>query len=132
MTYSQRLKELKMILPKAALDFNFDSLTGISYGRLILSGDLAIDVTNQYRQRFGTSDKLQSYDVVRQFLKESKLGTDLNTLFKDYSITVDNVYPESFFTKREDLYWASMIGTDSSDVPGKILDCMTNVKLSKK
>ncbi|MCR6639662.1 MAG: hypothetical protein NVV82_11945 [Sporocytophaga sp.] len=133
MTYSQRLKELKMILPKAALDFNFDSLTGISYGRLILSGDLAIDVTNQYRQRFGTSDKLQSYDVVRQFLKESKLGTDLNTLFKDYSITVDNVYPEKlFFTKREDLYWASMIGTDSSDVPGKILDCMTNVKLSKK
>ncbi len=133
MTYSQRLQELKMILPKAALDFNFDSLTGISYGRLILSGDLAIDVTNQYRQRFGTSDKLQSYDVVRQFLKESKLGTDLNTLFKDYSITVDNVYSEKlFFTTREDLYWASKIGTDSSDVPEKILDCMTNVKLSKK
>jgi hypothetical protein len=133
MTYSQRLKELKMILPKAALDFNFDSLTGISYGRLILSGDLAIDVTNQYRQRFGTSDKLQSYDVVRQFLKESKLGTDLNTLFKDYSITVDNVYSEKlFFTTREDFYWASKVNTDSSDIPERILDCITYVKLSKK
>jgi hypothetical protein len=133
MTYRQRLEELKIILPKAATEFNFDSLTGINFGRLVLSGDLAIDVTKQYHQKFGISDKLQSYETVGQFLKESKLGSDLDNLFKPYSITVDKVSIEKLFhTSQKELYWASRIETDSVDVPDKILDCMTWVKLTKK
>lgn len=133
MTYGQRLEELKIILPKAATDFNFDSLTGIYFGRLVLSGDLAVDVTKQYRQIFGTSNKLQSYTTVGQFLKESKLGVDLDNLFQQYSITVDKVSIEKLFlTSRQDLYWASKIETDTINVPDKILDCMTWVKLTKK
>jgi len=133
MSYSQRLAELKILLPSAAKDFNFDSLRGISFGRLVLSGDLAIDVTKQYFQKFGTSDKLESYTTVGQFLKESKLGTDLNILFKPYSISVDKVSIEKLFlTSRQDLYWASKIETDTTKVPDKILDCITWATLTKK
>ena len=133
MSYNQRLEELKIILPKAAKDYNFDSLSSISFGRLILSGDLAIKVTQQYRQKFGTSNKLESYTTVEQFLKESKLGADLNDLFKPYSMSVDKVFIEKLFLiSRQDLYWASKIEVDTTIIPDKILDCMTWVKLSKK
>jgi hypothetical protein len=133
MTYRQRLEELKIILPKAAKDYNFDSLSSISFGRLILSGDLAIEVTQQYRQKFGTSNKLESYTTVEQFLKVSKLGTDLNVLFKPYSISVDKVSIEKLFlTSRQDLYWASKVETDTTKIPDKILDCMTWAILTKK
>lgn len=132
MTYKQRLEELRIILPKAATDFNFDSLKSIGFGRLILSGDLAVDITKQYYQKFGTSDKLENYTTVGQFLKESKLGTDLNNLFKKYSISVDKVLIEKLFlTSRQDLYWASKIETDTTKLPDNILDCITWVKLTK-
>ena len=133
MTYRQRLKELKIILPKAATDFNFDSLTGIGFGRLILSGDLAIDVTKQYRQKFGASNKLQSYPTVQQFLKQSKLCEDIDNLFKPYSISSDRVsFEKLFLTSRKELYWASKIEADTSNVPDKILDCNLGVKLKKR
>jgi hypothetical protein len=131
--YRKRLEELKTILPKAATDYNFDSLASISLGRLILSGDLAIDITKQYRQTFGTSNKLKDYKTVEQFLLKSKLSTDLDNLFKEYSISVDNVSIEKLFlTSRKELYWASKIETDTTNIPDRILDCMTYVKLMKK
>lgn len=133
MTYRKRLEELKIIMPKSATDFNFDSLTGIYFGRLVLSGDLAVDVTKQYRKKFGTSDKLQSYLTVGEFLKESKLGVDLDNLFKPYSVSVDKVSIENlFYTTPKDLYWASKLETDTTNVPDKILDCMTWATLTKK
>lgn len=133
MSYRQRLEELKLILPTAATDFNFDSLTGINFGRLVLSGDLAIDVTKQYQQKFGTSDKLESYETVGLFLKESKLGSDLDSLFKPYNISVDKVSIEKhFYASREEIFWGSKIETDSVDIPDRILDCMPWVKLTKK
>lgn len=46
-SYKQRLAELKKILPVAAKDFHLDSLRSIFVGRLISSGDLAINVTDQ-------------------------------------------------------------------------------------
>jgi hypothetical protein len=133
MTYKQRLEELKIILPKAAKDYNFDSLHSISFGRLILSGDLAIDITQQYRQKFGTINKLENYTTFEEFLKGSKLVTDVNTLFNPYSLSVDKVSIEKlFFTTRQSLYWASKIETDTTNIPDKILDCMTWVTMSKK
>ncbi len=133
MTYAQRLKELKIILPKAASEFSFDSLRAINFGRLVLNGDLAIEVTNQYHQKFGISDKLQSYKLVEQFLKESKLGSDLDSLFNPYSIKVNKVSIEKlFFTSPKELYWASNIETDTTKVPNKILDCIIWIKLMKK
>jgi len=133
MTYGQRMNELKKILSAAVKDFNFDSLTTIDFGRLVLSGDLAIDLTNQYRQKFGTSTKIKDYGVVKKFLKNSKLATDIDNLLKPYSISVDNVSIEKvFFTTKEDLYQVSKIETDPTKVPDRILDCMTWVRLKRK
>jgi hypothetical protein len=133
MAYRQRMDELETILPKAAMDFDFDSLTSISFGRLILSGDLAIEVTKQYGQKFGTSDKVADYKTVELFLRESKLGSDLNEIFKPYSISVDNISLEKlFFTTKKEIFWASKIETDSANVPDKILDCMIVAKIRKK
>jgi hypothetical protein len=133
MTYRQRLEELKIILPIAAKDYNFDSLTSVSFGRLILSGDLAVEVTQQYQQKFGISNKLESYVTVGQFLKESKLGEDLNDLFKPYLISVDKVSIEKLFlTSQKDLLWASKVETDTTKFPDKILDCIAWATLTQK
>lgn len=133
MSYRQRLKEIKLILPKASNDFNFDSLTSIGFGRLILSGDLAIDISKQYNQEFGTTNVKMDYKAVGEFLTTSKLGSDLNEIFKSYSVSVDDVSIEKLhFTTKEELYWASKIETDSTKIPEKILDCITWVKVSKK
>jgi hypothetical protein len=130
MTYEQRMKELKYILSVAEGDFNFDSLKSISFGRLILSGDLAIDITKQYQKKFGTRDNIVDHKTVSLFLKESKLATDLNDILRPYSIKVNHVSPEKlFFTSKEDLFWASRIKTDTTTVPDKILDCLTWVSL---
>jgi hypothetical protein len=107
-TYRQRLDELKIVLPKAAADFNFDSLKGIYFGQLVFSGDLTVDVPKQYQQKVGINDKCQSYPAVGQLLKESKFGVDLDNLFKPYSVTVDNVSIEKhFFTSTKDHYLLS-------------------------
>ena len=133
MTYRQRLHEIKSILTRAEKEYNFDSITSISLGRLILNGDLAIDVTNNYYQKFGTNSKLESYSNVRKFLKESKLGADMNDLFKPYSILVDEVSIEKlFFTSRKELLWASKIETDTLSIPDKILDCIVWIRLTRK
>lgn len=126
MTYRRRMAELRTILPEAAKDFKLDSLKSIHLGRLVTNGDIAIKVTNQLVDKFGPEEKLRDYDRVARFLKQSKLGTDVNDIFKPYSLHVDRISVEKvFFTTKRDLYWASKIETDSASVPDRILDCMT-------
>lgn len=132
-THSERIKELKLILNKANTDFNFDSLKYIGLGRLILNGDLAVEITNEYIKRFGTNSKLMDFKTMKQFFIDSRLGYDLNNVFKPYSIKVTDVSLEKlFFTTKKDLYWASKIEMDSTLVPDKILDCITWVELKKE
>ena len=132
-THVERMKELKLILDNANNDFNFDSLKYIGFGRLILSGDLAVEITNEYVKKFGTNSKLMDYKTMKQFFIDSKLGYDLNNVFKPYSIIVTDVSLEKlFFTTKKDLYWASRIEIDSSLVPEKIIDCITWVELKKE
>lgn len=124
---------MKSILTRAEKEYNFDSISSISLGRLILNGDLAVDLTNNYYQKFGTNSKLESYSNVRSFLKESKLGADMNDLFKPYSISVDDVSIEKlYFTSRKELLLASKIETDTLTIPYKILDCIVWIRLTKK
>lgn len=144
-TYRERLDELKRILPKAGEDFNLDSLSGVNYGRLMQSGDLAIDVTRQYEEQFGSTRGIKNFPVknyhaVAEFLKTSKLATDLEALLKEHSLVVEKVHIEKvIFFPGEDLYSTrkgvfrlSKIETDTTKVPEKILDCMLGVALKKK
>jgi hypothetical protein len=139
-TYNQRLNEIKTILPVAENDYNFDSLKVISYSMLILSGDLAIYVTEQYKNKFG--DTISDHKTVELFLKESRLGADLNSLFKPFSIEVKNVNMEKLhFIPREILLnyelhlyyenWLNQIETDPENIPEKILNCSIWVNMKK-
>ena len=134
-TYKQIIQELKLVLPAAKKDFNFDSLNSISYGRLILSGDLAVVVSQEYLQKFGVKSMEEGpkYRQIYDFLQGSKLVHDVNSVFKPYSIAVNKVsFEKAFFTDKGELYWASKVETDSILVPDKILDCMLFVSLKKQ
>jgi hypothetical protein len=132
LSYRQRLIELKKILPVAAKKFNLDSLRSITLGRLILSGDLAIEITKQYRDKFGQNDQIVNYEKVLQFLLESKLTTDLDDILKPYSISVDKIDAEHiFFTTKQDLYLSSKIESDPLLVPDKIFDSMIWLRLRR-
>jgi hypothetical protein len=132
-TYRQRMSELKKLLPIAKQDFNFDSLRSIYLGRLVQNGDIAIEITKQYTDKFGKPKKITDYGKVEMFLKESQLGEDLNRIFNLYSIDVESVSSEKlqFFPKKE-LLTMSKIETDTTKITEKILDCMTWVILKKR
>ncbi len=126
LTYNEQFNELKLLLPRAAEDFDLKHLEGIGIGRLVTSGDLAVRITRQYRERFGDNTTIGSYAKVALFLKQSPLGTDFNTLLQPYGYAVDEISVEKvFFTNKQVLYQQSRITTDSAAVPERILDCMT-------
>ena len=134
-TYFQRLCELKLILPKAEKEFNFDSLRGMSVGRLILTGDLAIKITEEYKNKFGENEKITTtdYSKISNFLLESRLTKDLNELFEPYSKSVEKVNIEkAFFTTRDELMKYSRVSRDTVNIPNKILDCMTWIKFKNE
>ncbi|MBK7885274.1 MAG: hypothetical protein IPJ81_16955 [Chitinophagaceae bacterium] len=132
LSYQQRMNEMAKILPVAAKDFPFDSLRSVYIGRLVSTGDLAIDITNEYTKKFGGKAKASDNEIVflnnksaSAFLLESKLATDFNTLFKPYSLTVSHVSVEKvFFTSKESIYLSSKVEKDTTSVPDKILDAM--------
>lgn len=134
-TYRQINKELQKILPAAKQDFNFDSLKTISFGRLILSGDLAVIVSQEYLQKFGEKAMEEGWpsNKIYNFMQNSRLVQEVNTIFKPYSLSVETIYCEkAFFTTKKDLFWASKVETDSAKVPNRILDCILFVKLKKE
>jgi hypothetical protein len=131
--YRQRMNELQKILHVAKKEFNFDSLRSIYLGRLVQNGDIAIEITKQYMDKFGQPKKITDYKKVESFLKESQLGKDFNKIFNPYSFTVESVSSEKlFFTSKRELYHMSKIETDTTKIPEKILDCMTWVILKKR
>ena len=103
-------------------------------GRLILSGDLTIELTKLYRQEFGNSNVIngENYKNIEQFLSNSKLALDLNKLFYPFSLAVKTISVEKvFFTTKEELYNSSKVESSFSKAPDRILDCMIGIKLSK-
>ena len=134
-TFVQRLSELKLILPLASKEFNFDSLKSMSIGRLILTGDLAVDITKEYKKKFGDIERIRTADYQRisDFLLESKLTSDFNELFKPYSISVETISIEKvFFTTKSELLNYSKLDKDTTEIPVKILDCITSIRLRKE
>ncbi|WP_068473296.1 hypothetical protein [Saccharicrinis aurantiacus] len=126
-TYAKSLQELQLILPKAAEDYNFDSLKYMYYGRLIQSGDLAITITNEYKNRFGESEIIRTsdYSKISNFLMESTLVRDLNQLFSHHSKYIEKLGIEkAFFTDNVEVIKQSLPEGDSTKVPDKVIDFM--------
>ncbi len=133
-TWSQRIQELKVILKKAETDYRMDSLRNIDVGRLILTGDAAVEITRKYKNRFGTVENITTADYKRisDFLIETKLTADFNNILHPYSLSVDKFSIEkAFFTHQSELFKYSKLERDTTQIPDKILDCITFVLLKK-
>ncbi len=130
--YSQRLNEFKMILAEAAKEYNFDSLKKILMGRLMLSGDLAITVTEEYKKTKKNKEKITiaDYQDVLDFVLKSRLTKDLNELLKPYSKSVSKMHLDKvLFTSKSQLLIHSEISKDSTKIPNKILDFLAVIEL---
>ncbi|SMD34691.1 hypothetical protein SAMN04488029_2140 [Reichenbachiella faecimaris] len=132
LTFGEQMQLLQAILPYAAKDYSFDSLSSIYIGRLVQTGDLAIQITNEYLEAFGGygSTATTEYDTIASFLATSKLGRDFNKLFAPYHMTVAGTSVEKvFYTELH-----KSIKIDSvlhNQFPEKVLDAMTWVKLER-
>lgn len=134
-TYAQRLNELKLILQRAEQDYDIDSLTGMSLGRLILSGDLAVMLTKEFKNTFGDKKQITTteYQKISNFLLESTLTRDLNIVFKPYQKAVKKIRIEkAFFTNKKELIRYSHTEIDSSQIPENIIDFMIWVEFENK
>ncbi len=126
--YSLWFKELEIILQTASKEFNLDSLSSISIGRLILTGDLAVEITKAYKNKFGDNEKITTADYhdIENFLLTSKLATEVNKLLKPYNLKCTKISIEkTFFTTKGDLLNNSVLQTMPEDIPETILDCIT-------
>lgn len=134
LSYEKRLLELKHLLARAAQDYTLDSLQSISFGRLILSGDLAITVTKEYEESFGQTEQISiaQYQEISKFLLTSTLSKDLNKLLKPYYRSVKHVGIEkAFFTTKSELLDYACVEQDTSLIPSRILDFMTWIEIGK-
>lgn len=134
-SYEKRLFQLKQILERVKQDYQLDSLTSVSYGRLILSGDLAIEMTKEYEERFGQTEQVSTkqYKQISQFLLTSILSKDLNRLLKPYHRSVKRIGIEKvFFTTKNELLSYSYVEQDTSLLPPRIIDFMTWIELGNE
>lgn len=131
LTYNQILGELKIILQSASQEFDFQYLSSVTIGRLVLTGDLAVVVTNEFLKRTANENiELEENEKIRMFLKESKLANDFNELFAPYSLSINDVYIENaIFTTRDELEMLSNLQSKSSSIPDKIFDASISLKL---
>ncbi|WP_422360999.1 hypothetical protein [Reichenbachiella sp.] len=133
LTYAEQMQQLQVILPYAARDYNFDSLSGVYVGRLSQTGDLAIQVTNEYLDNFGgyVSTATTAYDTIASFLATSQLGRDFNKLFAPYDVSVVGASVEKVFYT--EIYGPIKIDSaQHAQFPEKVLDAMTWVRLEKR
>ena len=134
-TYAQRLKELKLILQKAEQDYDLDRLTSMSLGRLILSGDLAVILTNEFKNNFGDNEKITTaeYKEISNFLLQSTLARDLNIVFEPYQKSVKKISIEKvFLANKKELMSYSHVTIDASQIPENIIDFTIWVEFENK
>ncbi len=132
--YETRMKELEKILPVAKNDYSFDSLVSIQIGRLVNTGDLAIDVSKEFIDKYGSDFKIDvnDYREIANFLSESKMGRDINKLIAPYSREIDKVQVEKVFFIDKESINSSEINHTKKEIPEKILDCSVWVELVDK
>ena len=132
MTFDERVNDLTLILAEATKEYNLDSLKSISIGRLILTGDLAIEVAKEYTAIYGDdySVSTNDYSMVSDFLVTSSLGLRINQLLMPYNLTSSVVNIEKvFFTNLSELRSFVKISGTPSDTSLRVLDCIAHISI---
>jgi len=65
MTYQQQMEALRLILKESSKEFNLSKIQNISL-MLLYTGDLAVEVTEQYMKRFGTKVSTSKYSELKK------------------------------------------------------------------
>ena len=131
MTYQQQMETLRLILKESSKEFDLSKMRNISL-MLLSSGDLAIEITEQYTKRFGTKVSTSKYRELEKILVGSRLKSDLDKLFKPYSVFTDRIAIEKvYFTNKKDFLTKSKANT-TVKVPDAILNCFIYINLNQK
>jgi hypothetical protein len=118
-------KEMKMIFEKVSQDYDLSKLKCIRFSVLI-DEPLAIDVTNQYQNDKKTI-KHFDYEIVDNYIFNSRLLHEINQIIGVYSMTVEGVDIEmpSFVSKK------CLFDRNSEFTPNEVLDFMVLLYLKR-
>jgi hypothetical protein len=129
MSYRQQLRELQKIIPAGVPDFAYDSLRSIFISRLVTTGDLAVDISRQLQ---GDKFSINDYSEIKQFLLKTKLAADFNRLLLPVNRSVAGFSVEKvFLADKKVLFSNATVETDSSEIPDRILDCITWIRINR-
>lgn len=136
LSYNKRLsqKEIQTNLPKilikASKDFDYKLLENINVGRLIYLPDVAATISNDNHALFTEMEQLKTekYDEISNIILKSRFVNQINDLLLPYSKQVSSVGIEkAFFIDKDD--FLTKYTSDTVFVKGKVLDCITNLKI---
>ncbi len=122
MTYRQQMEALRLILKESSKEFDLSKMRNISL-MLLYSGDLAIEVTEQYTKRFGKRGTITQYIELPKILAESRLNSDLDQLLEPYSVFIDRISVEEVYSVNKKTFLAESKIDATIKVPKNILNC---------
>lgn len=123
--FRERMQELEAIVTKQAhKDFNLSRLDDFVFD-FRSSGDLNIEITNEYERKIGSIRYLRKYSDMEDVIYNSSLKKYLNNIFQSYNVAVNKIDIEKpATTSIEVLSKESEIETDSAYLPKEVLDCI--------
>ena len=130
MIYWQQIEALRLILKELSKEFDLSKMRNISL-MLLYSGDLAIEVTEQYTKRFGMKGTITQYRELAKILADSRLNSDLNKLLEPYSVFIDRISVEEVYSVNKKTFLAESKIDATIKVPKNILNCFIYLDLKK-
>ena len=130
MTYRQQMEALRLILKESSKEFDLSKMRNISL-MLLYSGDLAIEVTEQYTKRFGMKGTITQYRELEKILAESRLNSDLDQLLEPYSLFIDRISVEEVYAANKKSFLSESKVDTTIKVPKNILNCFIYLDLKK-
>ncbi|WP_071147653.1 hypothetical protein [Bacteroides ihuae] len=130
-TYRQQMEALRLILKESSKEFDLSKMRNISL-MLLNSGDLAIEVTEQYTKKIGTKGAISEYRELAKILAGSRLKSDLDKLLEPYSVFIDSIRVEkTYYVNKKSFLAENKIDT-TIKVPKNILDCSIDLDINLK
>lgn len=131
MTYRQQMEALRLILKESSKEFDLSKMRYMSL-MLLSSGDLAIEVTEQYTKRFGMKGTITQYRELEKILAESRLNSDLDKLLEPYSVFIDRISVEEVYAANKKTFLAESKVDATIKVPKNILNCIIHLDINLK
>lgn len=139
--YSMRYLEVKKLMDKAAKELDTKSLEDVGIGWLIETGDLAIDVSQEYFKRYGNPGNInwnqigpKKREQIEDVLMTSNIAQQVNTLLSPFGKKIDQVTrtEKLMFEPKSALDYYTIYETDSSQIPEFIMDAGIDFRVVDK